>query len=432
MRKEIRYTLLPRQQEFLDSRAAYTAYIAGVGSGKTTAGSIFAAEKCIENPETVGFIGANSYKQLNQATLKIFCRTLEHFGLDCICNRRPKVKWRKPSRFKSHESIISVETGAQIIARSLENYDSLRGIEIGWAWLDETRDTRREAYDVIVGRLRDPHSARLEARITTTPNGMNWLYDIFGRARPNHNTIYARTYDNTFLSEHYIEGLETTYDTNLRAQELDGKFVNTARGQVYYNFSRDNVSGGIQWAKQHPLRLSMDFNVNPMCSLVMQKSSAELHVVDEIVLRSSSVEEMAEEFRRRYGAAQELVVYGDASGNSRNHVGSTTYSILDRIFSKRFARYGKKVPRRNPPLTDSINAVNQMFRNTEGRRRLFIHPRCGNLIRDLEQLSYKEGSGSIDESDPDRKHLSDCLRYCVYSEFRLDAPRRAQTLKLNL
>ena len=71
-----------------------------------------------------------------------------------------------------------------MVCRSLDNYDDIRGLEIGWAWIDETRDTKREAFDVVLGRLRHQHSDRYDVRITTTPKGFNWLHDVFeiGRA----------------------------------------------------------------------------------------------------------------------------------------------------------------------------------------------------------------------------------------------------------
>ncbi len=41
------------------------------------------------------------------------------------------------------------------------------------------------------------------------------------------------------------------------------------------------------------------------------------------------------------------------------------------------------------------------------------------LIKDLEQVSYKPDSGQIDkESDSERTHLSDALGYLLWQEFR--------------
>ena len=54
-----------------------------------------------------------------------------------------------------------------------------------------------------------------------------------------------------------------------------------------------------------------------------------------------------------------------------------------------------------------------------GERRLAIHPRCKELIKDFEQVTYKENSLVIDKDrDPKRTHLSDALGYLVWQECR--------------
>jgi len=48
-----------------------------------------------------------------------------------------------------------------------------------------------------------------------------------------------------------------------------------------------------------------------------------------------------------------------------------------------------------------------------------VHPRCTELIRDFEQVTYKEHSQVIDKDrDPKRTHLSDALGYLAWQECR--------------
>ena len=55
---------------------------------------------------------------------------------------------------------------------------------------------------------------------------------------------------------------------------------------------------------------------------------------------------------------------------------------------------------------------------TEGER-MVRDPRCRELIKDFEQVAYKDGSQAIDKDrDPKRTHLSDALGYLVWQEFR--------------
>lgn len=73
----------------------------------------------------------------------------------------------------------------------------------------------------------------------------------------------------------------------------------------------------------------------------------------------------------------------------------------------------------NPPVRDRINAVNGNLNAASGDVRILISPRCRELIRDLEQVVYKEGTGQIDKTtDAMRTHLSDALGYLVWQELR--------------
>jgi hypothetical protein len=52
-----------------------------------------------------------------------------------------------------------------------------------------------------------------------------------------------------------------------------------------------------------------------------------------------------------------------------------------------------------------------------------VHPACKELIKDFEQVIFKENSQVIDKDrDPRRTHLSDALGYLVWQEGRLREP----------
>ncbi|MCP5111098.1 MAG: hypothetical protein GY953_09705, partial [bacterium] len=79
--------------------------------------------------------------------------------------------------------------------------------------------------------------------------------------------------------------------------------------------------------------------------------------------------------------------------------------------------------RSNPPVRDRVALVNAKLKSAAGDIGLRISPRAKGLIRDFEQVSYKEGSGVIDKDrDTQRTHLSDALGYLVWHQF---GPRRS-------
>jgi hypothetical protein len=89
-----------------------------------------------------------------------------------------------------------------------------------------------------------------------------------------------------------------------------------------------------------------------------------------------------------------------------------------------------KVPRSNPAVRDRVMTVNSMFETADGQVKLTIDPRCRELVKDFEQVSYQENTTSIDKtSDPRRTHLSDALGYLLWQEFkRQDIGERGERL----
>ena len=112
--------------------------------------------------------------------------------------------------------------------------------------------------------------------------------------------------------------------------------------------------------------------------------------------------------------------------------GSSDLNVVQRFF--RGGAYGRvelRVPTANPPVRERVGLVNSKLRNAAGERSLFVHGKCKELIKDFEQVAYKEDSQQIDkERNPKRTHLSDALGYLVWQEFnpRLTAGERAGRL----
>jgi len=119
-------------------------------------------------------------------------------------------------------------------------------------------------------------------------------------------------------------------------------------------------------------------------------------------------------------------VYADASGAHMQTTGSSDLGVLKKFF--RSGEYGAvefKVPRSNPAVRDRVQMVNAALQTAEGdgrlaNSRLKIAARCKELIKDLEQVAYKENTQMIDKDrDPRRTHLSDALGYLVWQELRM-------------
>jgi hypothetical protein len=168
-----------------------------------------------------------------------------------------------------------------------------------------------------------------------------------------------------------------------------------------------------------PVIWALDFNVDPMCSVVAQKDRfGEVRVLDEIVLRRATTEQACEEFEKRFGLPPAgVLVYGDASGAAMQTTGSSDYTMVRSYFRARLAKVSWRVPQANPPVRDRVALMNAKLRNAKGETSLYIDPKCRELIEDFEQVSYREDSTQIDkDKDRRRTHLSDALGYLIWQE----------------
>jgi hypothetical protein len=102
-----------------------------------------------------------------------------------------------------------------------------------------------------------------------------------------------------------------------------------------------------------------------------------------------------------------------------NTTGYSDYQVIRDYFASRRAKVMYRVPKANPPVRDRVALVNARLRNARDESRLFVDPKCTELIDDFEQVSYREESTEIDK-DKDRKrtHLSDALGYLIWQEDR--------------
>ena len=142
----------------------------------------------------------------------------------------------------------------------------------------------------------------------------------------------------------------------------------------------------------------------------------------EIVLRHATTQEACSRFHEMFGThAAGIVVYGDASGNSAQTTGNSDYEIIREFFRVN----GKvpiefRVPKANPQVRERVNLMNAKLKSASGEIWLLVDRRCKELIKDFEQVSYKEDSNLVDkEKDRNRTHLSDAVGYLIWQECRV-------------
>ena len=365
------------------------------------------------NPGRTGLIGAPTYPMLRDATLTALMETLNDSGVPFELNKGDNV-------------LTFTDSGSRILLRSLEEFERLRGTNLAWFGVDELTYTHEGAWLRLEGRLRDPKASRLGGFAVWTPKGFDWAYRKFIESPvAGYEAVQAAAFENHYILEQipdYYERLRTSYDENFFRQEVLGDYLNVKGGLVYHAFDRKTHVRGLNPDNSVPLIWALDFNVDPMCSVVAQIDRwGTVCVLDEIVLRRATTEQACEEFEKRFGQHRSaLAVYGDASGAAMQTTGSSDYDIIRGFFGSRLRRVTYRVPQANPPVRDRVSGMNARFMSAGGEVRMLIDPKCKELISDFEQVAYREESTQIDkEKDRRRTHLSDALGYLVWQEGRV-------------
>jgi hypothetical protein len=330
------------QEEFLNAEDKIVAYVGGLGSGKTHVGAFWAITMMLTYRNAQGLIAANTYKQLESATLPKVFQLLDEFGVRYHYNSQTKIL---RLRLKGFTGLVH--------CRSLSEYHDLRGIEFLWIWLDETRDTKEDAFKVVLGRLRQrvyldgrpvpttvPPTATLDLvpaklRITTTPDMLKckWLYDYLHNLEIRQKLsedgisvreIKASSRENPYLEKDYIALLEASYDSELAKQEIEGDWVLIPIGKPVFgtSFVPKIHLGKYKFNPYKPLIIGLDWGYHHPAAVFCQEDTQDRWIVlGELLERDKETTEFCESIwkyiNKHFPEAKDFETYCDPAGKQR-------------------------------------------------------------------------------------------------------------------
>ncbi|MBI3209249.1 MAG: hypothetical protein HYZ37_10170 [Candidatus Solibacter usitatus] len=409
--QEIEYSPLPSQRKFHELDVKFKGFSGPIGSGKSQALCHEALRLSYINAGRTGLLGAPTYPMLRDSTQQALLEVLEENGIPYELNRSDNV-------------LTLGDTRSRILFRSLEEYERLRGTNLAWFGVDELTYTHEESWLRLEGRLRDPKAVQLRGYAVWTPKGFDWVYRRFVKdAGEDYQVVFAKPAENKHVlraAPDFYERLRRTYDDVFFRQEVLGEYLEPGTDRVYRNFSRERNLEGVSIRPNLPLLWALDFNVDPLCSVVAQIVNGVVLVADEIVLRRATTKEACEEFWNRHGRhTGPLIIYGDASGSRAQTAGSSDYRIIQEYLSRAGRRDAEiRTLRGNPPVRDRVQLVNAKLLNAAKEIEIRIAPQCRKLVQDLEEVQYKAGSTVVEKDRrPELTHLSDALGYLIWYEF---------------
>ena len=404
VQKKITQDLLPHQLKFcedIDHRKL--ALVCGFGAGKTYA---LVSKSIILASMNVGCISA-IFEPTAPMLRDILMRTMNEL-LEL---------WEIPFTFRASplpEYQLQFKEGVHtILLRTILTYQRLRGQNLCAVGFDEADTVNKrdaeQAMKMALARLRSGDVQQFYA--TTTPEGHSWAFDTFEKnAKDDTRLIKAKTSDNPYLPEGFIDSLLENYPPQLIQAYLNGNFCNLTTGQVYDKFDRNiHVLETDPVINEHePIRVGIDFNIGNMNAVIGIAAANKFIVIDEIS-KSHDTDSLAKEIKAKY-PFNKIYVYPDASGGNRStNASKTDIQILE--------SYGflNQSALSNPAIRDRVNSVQGMFLNGKGESKMMISKKAIRLIECLELQSYN------DKGEPDKDagydHMNDALGYITWRLF---------------
>ena len=399
------------QREILNSPARFKVVAAGRRFGKSYA-SIAALAKHARFPNRKCLYIAPSYrmgKQIIWDDLKTFLR---------------EKRWVK--RINESELTIQLVNGSQILIRSADNPDSIRGIGVDFVVIDEAADIPK-LDDTWRAVIRPTLSDREgHALIIGSPKGRNYFYDMWNTVDDNWRSWQFTTLQGGNVSEEEIEAARRDLDERTFRQEYLAQWVDFS-GLIYYNLQDENIIT-MPIPDQRIIEIGMDFNVDPGAAVIGFRHAGGVHIHDEVEMFGTNTYEMVAEINNRYPNYKKTV-YPDSAGSQRKS--SAASGITDHVILKN-AGYDLRVGASNPAVADRIAAVNSAFKSADGIIKLTIDPRCKKLIECLRKQTYREGTRQPEKAGLD--HFPDALGYMINNLFPIRvehtkkyAPQRRST-----
>lgn len=403
-RLEIDFNGNDAQAAFVRDRNAETAYIGGVGSGKTVAGLMRLARHIFEwNPGEQLAVVAPTVPMLRN----VIVPEMQRWGL----------LGQDGIEYRRSENLIEYPNGTTVILESANNdrkIERLRGLNLAGAWLDEVAEHQHKTYQILGDRLRTGEYRNLWA--TGTPKGFNWVHREFREIDPveeqsvadgtlirgEHTTTIhgVSTAANAANPEDYVASRERQHSGQSYQQEVQGEFVRF-EGLIYDWFDDDHLTDDLpEPGELDQVIYGVDWGFHNPALVAIGRTGDEWLVLEDYLGSETTV---SDHLDRAKGMEERWLPgpwYCDPAEPSN---------------IEQFKRAGLAARAAENDVLPGIQHVTAM------RDQLEVHESCQYLVNELRQYRWKEdGDDLTDQPVKENDHLADCVRYALFSHSRPD------------
>ena len=326
-------------------------------------------------------------------------------------------------------NVITFKNGSELMFMG-ESYDDdkdlnrFRGLEINGAGLDEVNELQEVTFYKVQERIGSWNKAQGNPPIVclaTCNPAHNWVKTIIYE-RYKENTlpskwafISSKITDNPHIPAEYLEALKELPPIQYaRFVEGDWDVMDSVINPFLYEWNDNkHIDDSVHYNPNLPTFISVDFNVNPLCALIIQHIGSDTKIVDEIKIDRGSIESFCDVVERLNIPTGLIRITGDAMGKGgtvQQRDNSSAYTQIKRRLKLSDSQF--MIPA-NPKVANSRVDCNLALKKLNIK---VNSVQCKGFIFDAKQVQC-DANGSIIKTN--RKNLSeradflDCFRYFV-------------------
>lgn len=345
--------VLPTQRRFIDSLEGMKAYKGPAGCAKTSTIAAAGLLRAIYQPGSKGLVGRRDYNDLAETTHLRFVEMVDRLPQGILLDRDkspPEKWWIRSAATKHPDGSITEGEPSQITFMGLS--DSLGGIELNWAVVDEADQCEETRIREVTSRFRNRGGNYSLMLAFNPPDKNHWLYTACtGRngeeeevSKPWLSLYEPLPDENTSnLPENYYQDLTARLTPDQARRLVLGEWGGTFEGQpVYREFSPAiHVKRGLTFDPSLPLLRGWDFGyVRPYCCWAQLSRKGHLRILHEKLGHNVHVRAFAQlvkaETSTRFPEAQKILDFGDPAVKQQKDTGQSLADLYKEGIQMRY------------------------------------------------------------------------------------------------
>ena len=290
-----------------------------------------------------------------------------------IIDGSPKYRW---SRDKSNYFIENKKTGSKIyfMAENISHDPELNaflGLETNGIYFEQIEELSEKLWNIGSSRVGSWYIDKMPTpiKLATFNPSQSWIKNkihipfMNGQLPKEYHYKLALPTDNAFVTQEQYDNWNRL-DERYKRQFIQGDWTNfDDNGALWaYAYSQAKHLGKVELDPKQEIKLSFDFNKNPMCCSVFQTFGfSKIRIVETIKLPNSDIYDMCNYIKANYGNRL-FIVTGDASGNNLSAMVKDNLTYYRIIMNELNLSVNQLiVPTVNPRIEDNRILVNSVL-----------------------------------------------------------------------